>query len=133
MWTWRDDGRPGADRTDEWLRQAQLCEDQHRLQPAIRAYEHVARSPDQDRAAFACYHLGMLYEERHKVSSAIRAYRQAAGSPDRDMATSAYYHLGRIYEHRHRRSSAIGAYDRAVRLGGADSDRARHALERLST
>jgi tetratricopeptide (TPR) repeat protein len=134
MWTWRkveNRHRPGAASADEWLQQGKRCEEQHRVQSAVKAYEHAARSADPGMAAEGCYHLGLLYEERHRFSSAVKAFRQAAAVADRDTTASAYYHLGRLYEHRHRRASAIGAYERAVRLGGPDAARARHALTRL--
>jgi tetratricopeptide (TPR) repeat protein len=135
MWTWRSPDslyKPAPARADEWLNRAKQCEEQNRLPSAIKAYQHAARSVDQETAATACYHLGKLYEEQHRFSSALKAYRRAVTSSDRDTAASACFHLGMLYEHRHRRASAIGAYQRAVRLGGPDSMRAQHALARLS-
>jgi tetratricopeptide (TPR) repeat protein len=134
MWTWGSPEsmhRPGADRADHWLKQGKQCEEQHRLLSAKKAYEHATRSADSGTAAVAYYHLGLLYEEQHRYAPAVKAFRRAAASADRDTTASAYYHLGRLYEHRHQRASAIGAYEHAVRLGGPDSARARHALARL--
>ncbi len=135
MWTWRSADSLYAPRTsakaDEWMKKGRLCEEQHRLPSAIKAYELAARSSEHGVAASASYHLARLYEELHRFSSAIKAYRCATTSADQGMAASANYHLGRLYEHRHRRASAVGAYERAVRLGGPDSARAREALARL--
>jgi len=130
MWTWRNTPTPHrpakAIRANEWMKQGQEYEAQHRHSSAMNAYEHAARSPDGATAAAANYCLGRLY------TAAVKAFRRAANCTDRGLRTSANYHLGRLYEHRHHSVPAIVAYRRAVRSGtGSDAHRAQDALARL--